>query len=77
MLKRIILWDHERGSWQYDVFCLLIIAFIFLSPKTLFNAERPATRADALSVKTEVISARPAVLSTKPPAETHQKLNIR
>ncbi len=64
MLKRIILWDHERGTWQYDVFCLLIIAFIFLSPKTLFNAERPATRADAISVKTEAVSVRPMAIST-------------
>jgi len=32
-MKRIIFWDYERGTWQYDLMCLLIIAFIFLTPK--------------------------------------------
>jgi hypothetical protein len=52
-MRRIILWDHERGSWQYDVFCLLIIAFIFLTPKSWFErAENVATRQPQAIVKT-------------------------
>jgi len=39
-MKRWIGWDYERGTWQYDLFCLLIIAFIFLTPKAWFNNER-------------------------------------
>jgi hypothetical protein len=35
-MKNIINWSYERGTWQYDVLCLLIIAFIFLTPKTWF-----------------------------------------
>lgn len=35
-MKRIIFWDYERGTWQYDLMCLLIVAFIFLSPKAWF-----------------------------------------
>jgi hypothetical protein len=35
-MKNVILWNYERGTWQYDLFCLLIIAFIFLTPKTWF-----------------------------------------
>ena len=43
-MKRIIFWNHERGTWQYDLMCLLIIAFIFLSPKTWFdNKDKEAT----------------------------------
>ncbi len=52
-MKRIILWDHERGTWQYDVFCLLIIAFIFLTPKTWFDGKEMNATPKALSyVKT-------------------------
>jgi hypothetical protein len=36
-LKKIIQWEYERGTWQYDAFCLLIIAFIFLTSKSWFN----------------------------------------
>lgn len=44
-MKRWILWDFERGSRQYDIFCLLIIAFIFLTPKAWFEkAEKLATQ---------------------------------
>ena len=39
-MKRFLLWSFERGSIQYDVICLVILAFIFITPPTLFN-DRP------------------------------------
>jgi hypothetical protein len=39
-LKRTILWSYERGSWQYDLICLVILAFIFLTPRAWFR-DRP------------------------------------
>lgn len=37
MLKRFILWDYPRASWQYDVMVALILAFIFLTPREWFR----------------------------------------
>jgi len=37
MLKRFILWDYKRGSWQYDVMVGIILAFIFLMPRPWFR----------------------------------------
>ena len=37
VLRRIIWWDFERASWQWDVLCLLIVFFIFLTPKSWFG----------------------------------------
>jgi len=52
ILKRIILWDFERASWQWDVLCLLIMAFIFLTPKAWFEkSDRSATQTPAAVVK--------------------------
>ncbi|MET0752184.1 MAG: hypothetical protein ABWZ66_02375 [Pyrinomonadaceae bacterium] len=52
MLKDIILWKYERASWQWDVLCLLIIAFIFLTPKAWFEKrEKLATQTARLIVK--------------------------
>lgn len=52
MLKDIILWNYKRGTWQYDVFCLLIIAFIFLTPKAWFDRkEKLATQTARAVVK--------------------------
>ena len=55
-MKRWLLWDFDRGTWQYDVFCLLIIAFIFLTPKSWFEkAEKLATQTAVSTVR--VVSA--------------------
>src|SRR5258708_33049596 len=43
-IKRFILWDFPRGSWQYDVMVGLILAFIFVTPKTIFRDQpKPAS----------------------------------
>lgn len=56
--KKIILWNYERGTWQYDVFCLLIVAFIFLTPKIWFsNSENLATQPSRLVVKASDFSS--------------------
>jgi hypothetical protein len=53
-MKRVIKWEYDRGSWQYDLFCLLIIAFIFLTPKTWFNNARTlATQGYVEAVQTQ------------------------
>ncbi|MFQ3591475.1 MAG: hypothetical protein SNJ67_14410 [Chloracidobacterium sp.] len=47
-IKAAVLWNYERNSWQYDVLCVLILAFIFLIPSSWFD-ERPAARRKAAS----------------------------
>lgn len=37
MLKRFILWDYPRASWQYDVMVGIILAFVFLTPRAWFH----------------------------------------
>ena len=37
-LKKILFWSYERGSLPYDVMCVLILAFIFLSPNSFFQS---------------------------------------
>jgi hypothetical protein len=40
-LKKILFWNYERTSWQWDVLCVLILIFIFMTPKAWFtNSER-------------------------------------
>jgi hypothetical protein len=41
--RRLIFWEFPRGSWQYDVVVLLILAFIFVTPRTLFK-DQPRPR---------------------------------
>jgi hypothetical protein len=39
VLKRLIFWEFPRTSWRYDVVVGLILAFIFLTPRTAFHDE--------------------------------------
>jgi hypothetical protein len=41
-LKRFILWDYPRASWQYDVMVILILAFIFAIPREVFRDQPKA-----------------------------------
>jgi hypothetical protein len=45
MLKNILLWRYGRSTWQYDVLCLLVLAFVFLTPKSWFEHSKPRTLA--------------------------------
>ena len=37
VFKKVILWSYGRTTWQYDVLCVLILAFVFLTPKGWFE----------------------------------------
>src|ERR1044071_7092721 len=54
MLKRFILWDFARGSWQYDVMVGLILVFIFLTPRHyFFDQPRIPKASDVVMVHSE------------------------
>jgi hypothetical protein len=77
MLRRFILWDYSRETSVYVIFCLLIVAFIFLTPKSWFDKrEKLATRTSHLVVKQSdyspekrVFEARVRELTGDPEAE--------
>ncbi len=48
-LKRFILWDYPRAGWQYDVMVALILAFIFLTPRTWFRDQPRIPRASRIA----------------------------
>jgi hypothetical protein len=42
ILKKIFFWNYARNTWQWDVLCVVILVFIFLTPKSwLATGERP------------------------------------
>ena len=41
-LKKIFFWNYARNTWQWDLLCVVILIFIFLTPKSWFlSGERP------------------------------------
>jgi hypothetical protein len=52
-IKSVIAWSYERASWQWDVLCLLIMCFIFLTPKWWFvKVQNAATQTLSTAVQT-------------------------
>jgi len=50
MLKRLLMWDFPRASWQYDVIVGLILAFIFLTPRERFYDQPRIPHASSITM---------------------------
>jgi hypothetical protein len=51
--KKIAFWNYSRTSWQWDVLCVLILVFIFLTPKSWFeNSEFRRQKTVIISAET-------------------------
>jgi hypothetical protein len=49
-LKRFILWDYDRATWQYDVMVALILAFLFLTPRAWFRDQARIPKASKIAI---------------------------
>ena len=49
-LKRFVLWDYPRASWQYDVMVALILLFIFATPREWFRDQPRIPRASNITM---------------------------
>ena len=72
-LKRFILWDYQRGSWQYDVMAVLILLFIFATPRTWFRDQPRESQIELLSTEPAVYLLEPRLLDEVPETERTQK----
>jgi len=37
ILSKTFFWSYERGTWQYDVAVILILAFVLATPRSWFH----------------------------------------
>jgi|SRR5579872_1943746 len=49
-LRRFVLWDYARATWQYDVMVAIILAFIFLTPREWFHDQPRIPRASNIAM---------------------------
>jgi hypothetical protein len=55
--KKIAFWNYPRTSLQWDVLCVLILVFIFLTPKSWFRTAE-MRRQRTVIVSTEVVGTQ-------------------
>ena len=51
VLQRTIFWSYERGSWPYDVMVIVIVAFVFLTPRSWFHDQPQESYAASSGVR--------------------------
>ena len=65
-LRNLLLWSYGRETSVYVIFCLLIVAFIFLTPKSWFDRrEKLATQTSRLIVQQSDFSPDRSVLERR------------
>ncbi len=64
--KKIFFWTYERNTWQWDVLCVLILVFVFLTPKSWFEGKglpgapnAPTKAITTVLFSTDVVGAQP------------------
>lgn len=71
VLKRIVFWSYGRTTWQYDLLCVLILVFVFLTPKSWFDNGKPDLGAShqKSSIGAEKLLLRAESLAENPGAQ--------
>jgi hypothetical protein len=72
-LKKILFWPYERGSWQYDIMVVAILAFIFFAPNDLFHSHR-SSHADEGAASQPIFVSRDEVGEVRE-GELEKKVN--
>ncbi len=56
VLRKLFFWNYARNTWQWDVLCVVILIFIFLTPKSWFeNSERRGFLAHPNSIESTIL----------------------
>ena len=59
--RKAVFWTYPRTSWQWDVLCVLILVFIFLTPKSWFENsayQRTHMGQSPIVVSTDVVGTK-------------------
>ena len=61
-LKKIFFWNYARNTWQWDLLCVVILIFIFLTPKSWFTTGERALNIGHQSAVLQTLVLGPEVI---------------
>ena len=74
-LKRLFFWNYARSSWQWDILCVVILIFIFLTPKSWFESgERRSVMAHQSPSASTLLVGAEVVEKAQDRAQLEQRL---
>ena len=63
-MKRHLLWTFDRGSFQWDILCVLILAFLFLIPRHWFQDVPEFMKVSATETTTRLVDKNGVTIFT-------------
>ncbi|MFQ5817485.1 MAG: hypothetical protein ACE5H2_05955 [Terriglobia bacterium] len=76
-IRGLLLWRHERGSWQYDMMVVLILTFVLLSPPTWFHDKIRVLRETPEATQYRIPASLLWQYGEQPEAAAHELLTQR
>jgi hypothetical protein len=74
-LRRLFFWNYARNTWQWDALCVVILIFIFLTPKSWFeNGERKGTFLHQNRAETILLASPEVIESIEDRLKLEQRL---
>jgi hypothetical protein len=64
-LKKIFFWNYARNTWQWDVLCVVILIFIFLTPNRWFSGGERSQAQEHQSPIVKTLLLSPEVVGTQ------------
>ena len=75
VLQKLFFWNYARNTWQWDALCVVILIFIFLTPKSWFeNSERRRHSAHQNSAVSTVLVGPELIENAQDKAQVAQVL---
>ena len=65
-LKKIFFWNYARNTWQWDVLCVVIMIFIFLTPKSWFSSGERSQAQEHQNPIVKTVLLTPEVIGNQP-----------
>jgi len=73
VLRKLFFWNYARNTWQWDVLCVVILIFIFLTPKSWFeNSERRGYLAHQNTVASTVLISPELLVNAQDKGQVEQ-----
>jgi hypothetical protein len=75
ILQKVFFWNYARSGWQWDILCVVILIFIFLTPKSWFESgERQAAMTHQSPTPSTLVVGAEVVEKAEDKGELEQRL---
>lgn len=77
LFKKIFFWNYARNTWQWDALCVVILIFIFLTPKSWFGTgELPAASGHQMTTTSTLFFGTEVIETQRDRAQLEERVRV-